>query len=105
MGRKKIKIQKIVDERLRQVLPLRLTFIFQVTLTKRKKGLIKKAMELSILTGVNIILSIYDHVEQKVIQYKSDSDDVLQQIGSKPARDEENYSNEEVNNGIQALVF
>ena len=44
-----------------------------MTLNKRKKGLIKKAMEISVLTGVNLILTIFDKEEGKVIQYLSDS--------------------------------
>lgn len=42
-------------------------------MNKRKKGLIKKAMEISLLTGVHLILTIFDKEEGKIIQYLSDS--------------------------------
>ena len=48
MGRNKILIQKIKDERIRNI-----------TFYKRKKGLIKKAMELSLLCEADILVSIY----------------------------------------------
>lgn len=56
MGRKKIAIEKIQDLRLRTV-----------TLNKRKKGLIKKAMEISLLTGVNISLTILDNSDNRIV--------------------------------------
>lgn len=60
MGRKKIAIQKIQDQRLRIV-----------TLNKRKKGLIKKAMEISLLTGVKIDLKIVNEEDTRIVQYLS----------------------------------
>ncbi|CDW73666.1 srfd_dicdi ame: full=serum factor response d [Stylonychia lemnae] len=84
MGRRKIKIQRILDERLRQV-----------TLTKRKKGLIKKAMELALLTGVQIVLTIFDDQDSKLIQYKSDSIEVIQEISRKKINQEETYTNQD----------
>lgn len=62
MGRNKIKIEKIKNERIRQV-----------TFYKRKKGLLKKAMELSVLCGVKVLLSIVDKNE-KVTIYSSENE-------------------------------
>ena len=56
MGRNKIKIEKIKNDRIRQV-----------TFYKRKKGLLKKAMELSLLCNVKILLCIVDKNEKAMI--------------------------------------
>jgi hypothetical protein len=69
MGRKKIAIQQIQDSRLR-VVSLNVFYLYKylkVTLNKRKKGLIKKAMEISLLTGVHLIITIFDKDEGKII--------------------------------------
>ncbi|KAI8853142.1 hypothetical protein BC829DRAFT_21832 [Chytridium lagenaria] len=66
MGRKKIKIAPIVDERNRQV-----------TFLKRKFGLMKKAYELSVLCDCEIALIIINH-NNKLVQYAStDMDKIL----------------------------
>ncbi|XP_029931634.1 myocyte-specific enhancer factor 2A-like isoform X2 [Myripristis murdjan] len=66
MGRKKIQITRILDERNRQV-----------TFTKRKFGLMKKAYELSVLCDCEIALIIFNS-SNKLFQYAStDMDKVL----------------------------
>ncbi|XP_041918066.1 myocyte-specific enhancer factor 2A homolog isoform X2 [Alosa sapidissima] len=66
MGRKKIQITRIMDERNRQV-----------TFTKRKFGLMKKAYELSVLCDCEIALIIFNSAN-KLFQYAStDMDKVL----------------------------
>ena len=66
MGRKKITITRINDERTRQV-----------TFTKRKFGLMKKAYELSVLCGCEIALMIFNS-NDRLFQYaSSDMDKVL----------------------------
>lgn len=59
MGRKKIKIQTIKDERNRQV-----------TFLKRKAGLLKKAYELSVLCDSEIAVIIFSS-QNKLVQYAS----------------------------------
>ncbi|KAJ1842004.1 myocyte enhancer factor, partial [Coemansia sp. RSA 2708] len=59
MGRKKIKIQTIKDERNRQV-----------TFLKRKAGLLKKAYELSVLCDSEIAVVIFSS-QNKLVQYAS----------------------------------
>lgn len=49
MGKKKIKICKIQDQK-----------VCRLTLYKRKKGLLKKGMELAVLCGVDVFLAIID---------------------------------------------
>jgi len=49
MGRKKIQIEHIKDERTRRV-----------TFKKRRIGLLKKAIQLSKLTGARVELKIYN---------------------------------------------
>lgn len=66
MGRKKISIQRISDERNRQV-----------TFTKRKFGLMKKAYELSVLCDCEIAVVIFNS-HNKLFQYaSSDMDKIL----------------------------
>ncbi|XP_061553895.1 myocyte-specific enhancer factor 2C-like [Phycodurus eques] len=66
MGRKKIQIARIVDERNRHV-----------TFTKRKFGLMKKAYELSVLCDCEIALIVFNGTD-KLFQYAStDMDKVL----------------------------
>jgi len=62
MGRNKIKIEKIENSKIRQV-----------TFYKRKRGLLKKAMELSLLCESKIFLCIVDKVEKLTI-YSSEND-------------------------------
>ncbi|KAK9829619.1 hypothetical protein WJX72_006915 [[Myrmecia] bisecta] len=67
MGRRKIRITKIEDERGRQV-----------TFAKRKNGLMKKAMELSVLCDCEIALVIFN-TTGKLFQYSStDMEGILQ---------------------------
>ncbi|KAI1321784.1 Ribosome-releasing factor 2, mitochondrial [Mortierella claussenii] len=66
MGRKKIQIKTIMDERNRQV-----------TFQKRRFGLMKKAMELSVLCDCQIGLIIFNS-NNKLVQYSShDIDSIL----------------------------
>lgn len=58
MGRKKIKIEKINDERTRQT-----------TFSKRKVGLVKKAIELSVLCDCEVLLIGFG--PQQIFQYSS----------------------------------
>lgn len=100
MGRKKIQISRINDERNRQVCVTkfltgwfiglddrysrlwnevcqRLLYLFKVTFTKRKFGLMKKAYELSILCDCEIALIVFNS-SNKLFQYAStDMDKIL----------------------------
>ena len=89
MGRKKIQISRITDERNRQVRKKRKGESFsscliaandvsaQVTFNKRKFGVMKKAYELSVLCDCEIALIIFSS-SNKLYQYAStDMDKVL----------------------------
>ena len=56
MGRNKIQIKKIDNMRDRKVLII--INIFKITFYKRRKGLFKKAMELSLLCDSNVLLIV-----------------------------------------------
>ena len=45
----------------------------KIACSKRKKGIIKKAMELSILCNQKVFLVVYDQDKNKSVQYKSHS--------------------------------
>ncbi|KAI9229467.1 MAG: hypothetical protein DHS80DRAFT_6483, partial [Piptocephalis tieghemiana] len=77
MGRRKIQIKTIVDERSRQV-----------TFLKRKQGLMKKAFELSVLCDCEIGLIIFNS-QNKLIQFSStDMDRILLRYTEYPEPDE-----------------
>lgn len=66
MGRRKIKIAKLKDDR-----------NIQATFAKRKVGLMKKAHELSVLCGCEIGLIIFNN-DNKLTEYSSsDMDQIL----------------------------
>ena len=63
MGRKKIEMDRIEDDRVRRV-----------TFKKRRVGLLKKAMQLSKLTDAKIVLKIYHEEEESLLEYYSHSE-------------------------------
>jgi hypothetical protein len=69
MGRKKIEIEKIRDERDRRV-----------TFKKRRIGLLKKAIQLSKLTDAKVIMKVYNPEDQSLIEYFSFGADDFEEI-------------------------
>ena len=63
MGRNKIRIEEIQDRRIKHV-----------TFNKRKKGIMKKAMELSVLCNSEIMLCITDESRKTCYIYHSTND-------------------------------
>ena len=93
MGRKKIQIEKIADDRNRQV-----------TFTKRKFGLFKKSYELSVLCECDIAVIIFKN--GKLYQFSSaDIDKIIQSHGNFEAY--ESLNSFDIENSIQkrAQVF
>ena len=82
MGRNRIVIKRLESDRSRQVLVTsefigKSSLHFQATFTKRKSGLIKKAMELSILCDAEISLIVFSS-QNKLFTYSSnDMDKIL----------------------------
>ena len=63
MGRRKIdNVTRIEDKTQRNI-----------TYSKRMRGLVKKAMELSIMCDQQISLIIFDQVKNKLVNYNSDN--------------------------------
>ena len=46
----------------------------KVTTSKRKRGVIKKTIELSVLCGLDIFMVIFDREKQSMVEYCSDPD-------------------------------
>lgn len=72
MGRKKIEIERIADERIRRV-----------TFKKRRIGLLKKAMQLSKLTDAKVVLKVYHHEDESLIEYYSHSETDFDNLSKK----------------------
>lgn len=88
MGRKKIQIEKIKDERSRSV-----------TFQKRKIGIMKKAMELSILCDCEIALVIYA-TNDKCITFSTNGnfEEMVRKCTDGTVPPKENKSNKDVSN-------
>ena len=70
MGRKKEEIDMLTDVRERKV-----------TFKKRRIGIIKKAIQLSKLTGAVVELKVYNPEDGSLIEFFSESNDLLTDIG------------------------
>ena len=63
MGRKKIEMKRVDNDKIRRV-----------TFKKRRIGVLKKAMELSLLTGAAVMIKIYQKEDDSLIEYYNDND-------------------------------
>jgi len=59
MGKKKIEVVKLIENQTSR----------NITFCKRKKGILKKAMELSILCGADVSLIFQDITKDKLVIY------------------------------------
>ena len=64
MGRRKINHLKLIENEHQR----------KVTFSKRKKGIIRKAIELSHLCGLEVYMMIFDPRRQMLIQLKSNDE-------------------------------
>ena len=64
MGKKKIEVMELIKN----------PYNRKITYLKRKKGLLKKAMELSILCGQNIFMVMYDNLKDKIVIYRTSNE-------------------------------
>ena len=64
MGKRKIESMKLIDS----------SSARNITYCKRKKGLLKKAMEISMLCGQEVFLVCLDKEKEKLILYRSSND-------------------------------
>ena len=67
MGKKKVEIMKRIEDFKQR----------RVAFCKRKKGMLKKSMELSLLCDVSVFAFIYDKEFRRVIHYASDANENL----------------------------
>tara|TARA_B110000285_G_C14891575_1_gene498811 strand:+ start:103 stop:546 length:444 start_codon:yes stop_codon:yes gene_type:complete len=70
MGKKKIRNFSIIENRNSR----------NITYGKRHKGLIKKAMELSMLCGQEVFVSIYDKTKGKLVVYSSSEEVTIKEV-------------------------
>jgi len=66
MGKAKIGIARIEDDKMRHI-----------TFQKRKRGFLKKAIELSSLCEQQMLIFIYDNNKNKLVHYQSHPDFTL----------------------------
>lgn len=86
MGRNKIKIEKIKDDKIREI-----TFI------KRKRGVIKKAMELAILCDAEVFFAVADNENNLCIyNAKYGFYEFIKKYLQYPINTDENYDNNDV---------
>ena len=78
MGRKKIEIEYLTDERVRRV-----------TFKKRRIGLLKKAIQLSKLTNARVQLKVYHEADQSFIEYYSHQEDDFASLSKQSANVQE----------------
>lgn len=97
MGRNKILISKIQNDKKRNVNRINITLITHLfiyyyflksTFAKRKNGLIKKAMELSILCGCEISLIILNPGKSMNIYCSTDLNTTLKMVNAKLSRND-----------------
>ena len=72
MGKKKIDPYKFIENKMQR----------DVTYSKRKRGIIKKAIEISRMCGQDIFMIIFDKNKQKLVEYRSTKDFAINIVNS-----------------------